>query len=148
MPNHDFSVDTQSEKWISLSCHYHYFPSSSIERDGWRRSIDVLVAIWDHVFLNMVMLCMLVLHCVLKADKKFDLHFWSVLPLALCDLAAETHCFWGVLRFCSVFLIVWISGSSYLQYLGSHWSHLTSFNQTHSLDCLVCLRKCHTDLAP
>lgn len=119
---------------LKIKCYYHshnhYYPFPSIERDGWSKSDDILKAIWDHLFLN-IMSWTLVSHCLLKVDTKFDYvcvtrtafhsshisHVWIVL----------LSCFNTLFTRCLFVFIVSIPALFYLRYLDSHWSCLTSF---------------------
>lgn len=145
---------------LKIKCYYHshnhYYPFPSIERDGWSKSDDILEAIWDHLFLN-IMSWTLVSHCLLKVDTKFDYvcvtrtafhsshisHVWIV--LLSCFNTLFTRCLF-VCFYCiySCFILPTVFG------LTLELSDIVydSPGQTCSVYCLVCLRKCRTGLAP
>lgn len=144
---------------ISLSCGNHCFPFPSIERDGWYKFLDVFLAIWNYLFLTMVMLCTLVPHCVLKEDKKFDSLLSVVIGaashpsnisyvLTLCHFPT-----WHMFSKSSFFFFNYIyswAGFPAVFGLTVKLSNLfeDSHSQTCSVYCLACFGKCHTELAP
>lgn len=126
---------------LSLSYHNRYYPFPSIERSGWYKSDDVLKAIWDHLFLN-IMSCTLPSHCLLKVDTKFDYvcvtgaafhsshisHVWIV--LLSCFNTLFTRCFLFVCLFLLyIFLLyftygVWTHTGVVWRRLRQPWSNL------------------------